>query len=336
MAKLGEWSALATVYLDSREDRRKALTPTEVRNHLYERRRLQVHQARDVLLAWLLSGHIAAAADGDLFDARLLGTDVEVVQRTVSEAERRADELLEGRSPDLAKHLRRLLSRRIEAIPRRLKAWAQFDLESDSTVRRVHRAGEAWAGRQRVKLLCQAAATRNATGSWENSTADEQAAALLVAFTTTTGIFTPEDKAVSLHRAAVVRLGEARRLGVPFEKVRHVLTTHWKALVAYAAMDAAEYARPARVSGRAARAPLIHRQDFAELLAHGGVYVAAPRGGLCGASHKPTPLNAEPAVNMRREAPRAASPAGTHIDVTPSCARSLGSSQRQASARGGR
>lgn len=263
LAKLQEWSRLAVTYLDGRDDKGKPITVTEVRRHL-RRNPLRLNQAEDVVLAWLLSGHIAAAADGALYDARWLGYSEPTRQRTEDEATRRIGALLAD--PEVGKHLGPLLAKRLAALPRRLKEWTQYSAECKAPQRAVHRRGEAAAKRRKVSALVDAARARDQREDWANATGGEWAAAILLDLSAIQGKPLDPAKAVGLHTAACKRLVEARRAGLSPSQVRDLLARYWGGWVAHAAAIAADTGRAPRVPSTLVLAPLISPKNFQVVL----------------------------------------------------------------------
>lgn len=312
--ELRAWSTRLTRYLD-RRTRSKPITETEIKRHLMERP-LNLGQARRAVLGGILAGHLAVDLEGRMHDGRALDVTADIVQATAEEALRRSSELLKGlRDTDLAKHLGRMLTRRVDALPGRLVAWSRFDLGSTGPERQALRRADAVAYREEVRDLCRRAAQRNVLGNWQGATASEHAAGILLSLVAETGLGVDHPtKLAALHRATMRRIDDAHALGVAPVELRQVLVSYWRAALAERAAFVADYpGKDPSLPFKRAIAPLTHRAALQEVLelASLGVrgWVRLGRGlvGTVGSLTVPTHSAAEPAENMRERAPAKAS-----------------------------
>lgn len=311
LAKWDEWSMLAVGYLDRRPNRTKTLTTSEIRRSLLPSRHLRINQANDVLFAWLLSGHIAVGADGLYLDARCLDVSDDEAFATAQFITVRAAEALmatlmgsHASDHELSKHLSRMLSWQIEAIPRKLFGWARFALHSDGSTRREQRAKEAQEYRIAVAASISMANRRDSLNEWLNATGAEHAAAILIDLAKILGWNV--EKVMGLHRAVVQRLADVHQLGITPARLRAVVNDYWQGLFRMMASDDGENTRPRfrwLIAPLVSKSRLLDHLETIRLVAPRGVHDTDGRVGTCSDNHVPTfvkPHSAKNTANVPR------------------------------------
>lgn len=310
--ELRSWAGRLGNYLDSRPDRSKPVSVTELRNKLM-RRRLNLAQAERALLSGLLNGHLGVVDDDAIYDSRCLvagdAQSTEVRTRTVLVAEKLVAALVNrhANDPERSKTLALRLSWRVDAIPSKIQSWGHFPLESRPSERAGQRRIETTTARQNARQLFNCAVQRDKHNNWGDASPAEHAMALITAVCRETGITLDDARLATLHKAATKRIEQASQLGVSPGQVCSVLTRYWTHEADRQREYNLEFGKATRVPYAVAFTPITRRRS---LLAHlegaglvlpkpatGGVRLGLQKGGTVTALTVPPPAKANSAKN---------------------------------------